>query len=150
MARRLHHLPPPTPLGLNLAPMVDVVMCLIIFFMLASKLVERENSPVDLPRASAAREIDNRQLGRRVVVNVQCDDARGRDAVIYRIGEREMPLADVERRLAQERQRFPQVKCVVRADRDLPFHRVEAVLLGCARAGIANVVFAAAREGDER
>jgi biopolymer transport protein ExbD len=43
--------PEPANLDLNLAPMVDVMMCLIIFFLLASKLVQAENYELELPWA---------------------------------------------------------------------------------------------------
>jgi len=139
--------PEATPLGLNLAPMVDVVMCLIIFFMLASKLVERENSPIDLPVASMARQAEKRDLGRRVVINVVAELAAGTEKPHYVVGQQTLDLEEVARRLAAEQRRDPLVKCVIRGDRDLPYHAIETVLLACARAGISNVIFAAAREG---
>src|SRR5690606_38234353 len=36
---RLRRIPKPANMTLNLAPMVDVMMCLIIFFLLGSRLV---------------------------------------------------------------------------------------------------------------
>lgn len=141
-------------MSLNLAPMVDVMMCLIIFFMLASKMVERENSPVLLPAASTAQEADKRELGRRVVVNVMVDSSAASPSAEpasgyapttarYAIEQQTVSLADVARRLTAEHQRDPAVRCVIRGDRELPYHTVEAVLLACAQAGIENVVFGA-------
>lgn len=141
----LHRQPPITPLGLNLAPLVDVVMCLIIFFMLATKLVERENSAIDLPAASVARETEKKELGRRVVVNVQ-HSAGGPQAARYVIEQRTLTLPDVERRLAAEHGHDPEVRCVIRGDRELPYREIESVLAACSRAGITRVWFAAARE----
>lgn len=137
MVRR--RVPDVTPLGLNLAPMVDVVMCLIIFFMLATKLVERENSKIDLPAASVARETEKKELGRRVVVNVEA-------ASRYVIEQRSMNLEDVERRLRMEHEHDPDVRCVIRGDKELPYGEIEAVLSACVKAGIGRVWFAAARE----
>src|SRR6185436_7513846 len=94
-------------IGLNLAPMVDVVMCLIIFFMLATKLVQRENSSIDLPAASTAKEREKRDIGRRVVVNVLPDQS-GSDVARYVISDIPMSLSQVAQRLAAERQRDPQ------------------------------------------
>jgi len=146
---------------LNLAPMVDVMMCLIIFFMLASKMVERENSVVALPSAAAAREADRRALGRRVVVNVLADAAAAAPAdagrgpagapefARYVLDERPVTLPDIAGRLAAEHARDPGVRCVIRGDRDLPYHAVEAVLAACAGAGVENVVFAALTDARE-
>lgn len=138
--------PQTTPLSLNLAPMVDVVMCLIIFFMLATKLVERENLPLDLPAASTAREADKRELGRRVVINVQADPAAPARPPRYVIGDRPLGLPAIAVRLEREHERDAQVRCVIRAERELPYAYVESLLLICAKTGIANVTFGVARE----
>ena len=63
--------PKPTGMTLNLAPMVDVMMCLIIFFLLASKLVDAENHPLELAYAVAAQEVERSELGSRVTINVR-------------------------------------------------------------------------------
>ena len=60
-----------TRLSLNLAPMVDVMMCLLIFFMLAAKMVEQENSRIDLPMARAAKDAEKQALGNRLVINIR-------------------------------------------------------------------------------
>lgn len=42
-----------TPISFDFAPMVDVVLLLLIFFLLTSNLAARQNAlPLDLPRAS--------------------------------------------------------------------------------------------------
>ena len=42
-----------TPITFDFAPMVDVVLLLLIFFLLTSNLAARQNAlPLDLPRAS--------------------------------------------------------------------------------------------------
>src|SRR5262249_255329 len=126
------------------------VMCLIIFFMLATKLVQRENSTIDLPAASTAKEKEKRDIGRRIVVNVLRDTTGVDDLARYIISDRPMSLAQVAQRLAAERQRDPQVRCVIRGERELAYRHVEAVLLACAHNGVTNVVFAAARESEGR
>ena len=63
--------PKPVPMTLNLAPMVDVLMCLIIFFLLASKMVAAEHYAVDLPWAVAARNVEASDLGTRVTITVR-------------------------------------------------------------------------------
>ena len=63
--------PKPVSMELNLAPMVDVMMCLIIFFMLGSELMNAENRPLQLPWAVAAEEVEKKDLGQRVVINVR-------------------------------------------------------------------------------
>ena len=80
--------PQTTGMDLNLAPMVDVIMCLLIFFMLATNLVQNENSPIDLPVAAAAKDAEKQDLGNRVVVNVRpLGDPDSGEAVFEMNGE---------------------------------------------------------------
>jgi biopolymer transport protein ExbD len=152
---------PPKPVGmtLNLAPMVDVMMCLIIFFLLASKLVDAQHRPLDLPYARAALEVGRGELGPRVVINVRpsADDPLGAEYVVEgwdgrNITERTLQLDEIapylQNRADQARARHSDLCCVVRADRDVAYGHVEVVLRGCGLAKIAKVVFSA-RTGEE-
>lgn len=145
-------LPKPTRMTLNLAPMVDVLMCLIIFFLLASKLVSAEHFPVKLPWAVAAREVEAHDLGARVTINVRRADGsdqraeyvvvdwNGRDIAerVLQPGELTGLLRSRAARAAVEKQ---QLRCVVRADEDVQYQHVETVLRACGLANLANVVF---------
>jgi biopolymer transport protein ExbD len=61
--------PAPASMTLNLAPMVDVLMCLIVFFLLASKLVSAEHLRGTRPWAGAAGEGRCLELGEGVTIN---------------------------------------------------------------------------------
>lgn len=125
---------------LNLAPLVDVMMCLLIFFLLATKMVERESVHIDLPTAAAARDLERKALGTRVVVNVVETNGQAE----YIVDGQALGLPALAERLAIESSRNPDVTCYLRADRDVAYERVEAVLVECARRKITNVTFAAA------
>lgn len=134
--------PVPTSLSVNLAPMVDVMMVLIIFFMLATDLVKRETHQVDLPYAAASEEISGpADLGNRVVINVLARPFEPADQVDYWIGDKLVTPATILGRLQREGQRDPNVRCVIRADRDVAFRHVQTVLLACAKAKVANLAF---------
>ncbi len=139
--------PAATRLSLNLAPMVDVMMCLLVFFLLATKMVERENSQIDLPVASAAKEADKQDLGNRLVINIRDAALHGGEGAVYLIREEIVPLAGVMDRLEAEAVADPNVNCVIRSDRDLPYRHVLAVMAACARAKIRNVTLSAERTG---
>lgn len=135
--------PPTTQFGLNLAPMVDVMMCLLIFFMLATKMVEQENSRIDLPVAAAAKEVEKQALGNRLVINIRDATLRGGDGADFLIRESAVTLPQVKQRLDLERRRDPDVNCVIRADRTVAYQYVEAVMATCARANVRNITFGA-------
>lgn len=124
--------------------MVDVIMCLLIFFMLAAKMVEQENSPIDLPVALAAMEAEKQTLGSRVVINIREVPAEQGGAVYLMAGE-PVPIAEVLARLATEGRNNAAVNCVIRADRSVSYRFVEEILIGCAAAKIENITFSALR-----
>ena len=151
--------PKSTTMTLNLAPMVDVMMCLIIFFLLASKLVSSQNRPLQLPFARAAETQDARDSGARIVVNVRPAADRPGDAefVLQRwdgrnisehiVGPGELPQVLLAR-AEQARGRGEQVSCVIRADKTLASGHVESVLRAAGLAKIGKIIFAA-NAGDE-
>ena len=156
---------PPKPVGmtLNLAPMVDVMMCLIIFFLLASKLVDAQHRPLNLPYARAALEVGRGELGPRVVINVRPsdDDPLRAEYIVEawdgrRITERTLAANEITdylkaRKAQAERTAIAgqdEICCVIRGDEDVAYGHIEVVLRGCGLAKIAKVVFSA-RAGQE-
>ncbi len=135
--------PVTTPIKLNLAPMVDVTMCLLVFFLVTTKMVERENSAIDLPVARSATDMEKQDLGNRFVVNVRDARLTGGDGAIYLVQEDEISLPEVLVRLQAARRDDTEVNCVIRADRNLPYKYVQRVMIGCARANIRKVTFSA-------
>jgi biopolymer transport protein ExbD len=135
--------PATTPISLNLAPMVDVMMCLLVFFMLATKMVEQENSHIDLPVAFAAKEVEKQELGDRLVINIRDAVLHGGTGVDYVIRETVVPYAHVCDRLKLEAERHPEVNCVIRADRTIAYRYVEAVMVACAQANVRHITFGA-------
>lgn len=126
---------------LNLAPLVDVMMCLIIFFMLSAKLTQREHAErVDLPVSSSAQPAARRTGVNRVVVNVVPDST----GVSYVMDDRSVPLKEVAGRLEREAARDAAVTCYIRADRAIEYRHVEPILVECSRAKIGKVTFATA------
>ncbi len=146
---------PPRSAGLtlNLAPMVDVMMCLIIFFLLASRLVSAQHRPLALPYAIAATDVPRNELGRREVVNVRAGaDGAGAEYLVFvwdgrQIAERTLAPAELERHLQREAAQAARagqtLRCVIRADRDVAYAHVEAVLRACGLARIQYVVLSA-------
>lgn len=136
--------PTTTPIRVNLAPMVDVTMCLLVFFMVTTKMVELENNrDIDLPIAKSAKDVDKQDLGKRLVVNVRDARLDGGEGARYIVQETEIPLTKILQRLEREQQLDPGVNCVIRADNGLPYRYVQAVMVGCAKAGILKVTFSA-------
>lgn len=138
---------------LNLAPMVDVMMCLIIFFLIASQLATAEFD-VDLPWAAGAKVVERSELGNPVTIGVR-RAADGSDAAEYLVADWDGEQV-VHRTLTPEaldallmkRARLAQgsqdtLRCVIYADQDVEFRFVERVLRACGVAQISKIVFPA-------
>ncbi len=150
--------------------MIDVVMCLIIFFLIVGKLasdassIRLPNSAVGSPGASRAA----------IVISVARGDTPGTAAparwggVLARVfvdgvsvaGEAELadviatraraasPQTPSSSDVSQSPPRAPSVAISVRADKDLPWAALEPIMRAAARAGFPGVRLATQREGD--
>ncbi|WP_456446090.1 ExbD/TolR family protein [Deinococcota bacterium DY0809b] len=119
--------------SINLAPLVDIVFLLVIFFMVSSTFITPETGlPIDLPQATSG---EARPEGAPTVV-VQADGQvfwKGEpvdDAAL---------LASLRAELAQD----PVGTVILRADRKTPHGRVVQVMDVIRRAGAKRVAVAA-------
>ncbi len=145
--------PKPSEMTLNLAPMVDVLMCLIIFFLLASEMATRETA-VDLAWARAAKEVKPSELGQRVTITVRRVEGNDEQAEYVtvdwngqQIVERVLTPAEMQSLLESRHARAEadkqELRCVIRADQAVIYQHVEVVLRACGLAKIGNIVFTA-------
>ncbi len=120
---------------IDMAPMIDMVFQLLIFFMCAATLSQVDFTPeVALPIAEKAQVPED--LRDRGTINILPD---GQFVVSGEyVDEKEM-LAIMQR----HREENPEVKLYLRANQAVPFERVKKVLRACADAGINDVIFGA-------
>lgn len=116
---------------LNLTPMLDVVLQLIIFFMVGTRFSELERQyDIQLPTVSAAQPLTS--LPDEIVVNI---DSEGQIVV----GNEVVSLADLEERLQSARENYAGQSVVIRGDAEGRYQRVMDVLAICHRAQITNI-----------
>jgi biopolymer transport protein ExbD len=113
---------------INVTPLVDVMLVLLIIFMVAAPLMV-VGVPVELPRTSAARISQPRQP---VIVTVT------RSGDIH-LREEPVPRAALVDRLAAMREEVGDAVVYVRADRGIDYGRVLSVLGEVGQAGFAKV-----------
>ncbi len=118
---------------IDMAPLIDMVFLLLIFFMCSATLSQVEYTPdVKLPVAPRSQVPDD--LRDRGVINI-LPDGRFMIAAEY-VTEKEM--VDI---MKQRREANPELKLYLRANKEVPFKQVKAVLRACAEAGIYDVIF---------
>jgi biopolymer transport protein TolR len=113
---------------INVTPMVDVMLVLLIIFMVTAPLIQ-QGVKVNLPETKAAPvEASEKKL----VVSIDA----GRRVFI---GEAEVAVAELEAKLATNAKAQADKELYLHADRDVPYGVVVDVMAAAQRAGITNV-----------
>lgn len=119
--------------GINVTPLVDITLVLLIIFIVTAKLVVTPAVPLDLPKASQSEEL---QTILSVVVpaggTLQVDGVATDEA-------------GLSARASSALVRDPELRAVIQADRAVPHGRVMEVLDTLKRAGLVRVAFGAIR-----
>ena len=125
--------------GINVTPLVDVILVLLVIFIVTAKIIVTPAVPLDLPHAAHGEEV---QVVLSVIVPVHgpmlVDGA---------------PLPnddDLEAKARAAAAGNPELRAVIQADGDVPHRRVVHVLDGLKGAGINRVAFGALPDEDRR
>lgn len=127
--------------GIPLAPMLDVMFLLLIFFVVTSSFrAEEHQIDVELPSAEAS-EPQSAQRS-EVVVNVAEDGA-------IMIGSAEYSPEQLEGVLARLVEDYPDERVIIRGDRESRYNRIVTVMDVARAAGVEHIYFATVRSADE-
>lgn len=117
--------------GMNLTPMIDVVMLLNIFFMVGSRLVEPEKQyDINLPTVTDARPLT--ALPDEIVLNVKDD---GTVLVKGQVKD----SATLETDLKQAIKRYADQVVRIRGDGQGPYQHVMTTLSLCQKSGVTRI-----------
>lgn len=123
--------------GIQLAPLVDVLLLLLIFFLMTWNAARNENElDVKIPKASAAKE-KSAPIG-DVVINVKSDG----NVVVNRRNLNTNELTDLLKNLVQLNS---EQAVVIRGDEVGAYKNIVEVLNVCSQAGVSNIAFATAK-----
>ncbi|SJZ36151.1 ExbD/TolR family protein [Selenihalanaerobacter shriftii] len=119
-------------LEVNLAPMIDVVFLLLIFFMVASTLNLREvKSNIQLPDTKVV------ETKKETEINLSIT----KDGQIY-LGKAEVSLEELENRLKSRFNQANKNNLTIFADKEVPFQKVVKVMDVAKRLKVSNLSFA--------
>jgi biopolymer transport protein ExbD len=116
--------------GINVTPLVDIVLVLLIIFMVTAKLIVSKSVPLDLPKAASGSDIQT-----VFSITLTADGASQVDS---------KPIAndDAIFALAKDaRERNPELRAVIKADSSVPHGRVIHVLDLLKQAQVAKIAF---------
>ena len=118
---------------INVTPLVDVVLVLLIIFMVVTPLLQR-GKDVQLPQARRISEL--KSGGDPIFVSIT------RDKRIW-LDKRETRKGDLAAALATEMARMPGAPILVKGDRDLDYRTIREVILEVTRTHALGVSLAA-------
>jgi biopolymer transport protein ExbD len=113
--------------GINVTPLVDVVLVLLIIFMVTANFIVRETVEVDLPRAANGGETV------QGLVNVVLD----KDGKLYFDGT-ELSEAALSTKVAEQVAKDKDTRAIISADQTIPYGRVMRLIDVVKGQGIAK------------
>ncbi len=127
----------PEVFGFQIAPMVDILLVLLVFFIVTWNFALSENElDVKIPSASKAKE--SQQYVGQVVVNVKADGT-----IVF--NRKPMSPDDLREKLEQLSKLYPDQAVILRGDQRTAYKAIVDVLDICRMANIWNVAFATSR-----
>ncbi|NQU40406.1 MAG: biopolymer transporter ExbD [Lentisphaerae bacterium] len=117
-----------------MAPMIDMVFLLLVFFMCASQLSQTQSLPLEIPTARKA--VVPKERPDRFVVNID------KEGVIH-AGTVALDLADLKSMVMEYKATNPNLKVYLRADQNTTHKDVRKVMGVMGEAGISDFIFGA-------
>lgn len=163
--------------NVNVTPLIDIVMCMIVFFMLVARIgVDTGADPdIDVPVTQLGSDLEDIGAGSSVVLNVRevggqpfitamvesdgTHSKTGRPVELKVVDPttRIRPLSEALRRLRYGRDAKPggnaqdsdnaEFKVIIRGDRNMTYAALEPVLRACMEANVKNVNFNTRKAG---
>jgi biopolymer transport protein ExbD len=127
----------PPPISLQLAPMIDIVLLLLCFFITSWQYSKSETElNVSVPTAQEGADPD-RQRG-EIIINILPDST-------IRVEGITVDLEQLRGKLTAIAKQYQNQPVRIRGDGDVPYQRIVEVIDTCQKSGIWNISFATQR-----
>jgi biopolymer transport protein ExbD len=138
----------------NVTPLIDVIMCLIIFFMLVAKIGVSSGINKDVDSPSTYLGVKITDMSNAMVLNLYNKagtdepqilvDVKGKQKEIKLQEGTKYPLQEVLKDMKKDRKDL--FKVIVNADRGMRYAQIQLILQQCAMAGVSNINFATKKQ----
>ena len=133
-------MPPEEDPEFQIAPMIDILLVLLVFFMsISSTEVLQTNKNVLLPVAKDAKQADRDTKG-QTIVNVlwgTINQTGSVDVDDIKYDQPEMIIPYLEKKVRAN----DKMRVLVRADKQVKYEYLRAVMVAAAKAGVGNITF---------
>jgi biopolymer transport protein ExbD len=122
----------------QIAPMIDILLVLLVFFMsISSTEVLQANRNIQLPVAKDAKEA--KENPGQVIINILYNPIN--NATVVEVQDREVPPAELVPLLQGQLTLNPLMRVLIRADKGVRYESLRKVLESVGNAGVSNVTF---------
>jgi biopolymer transport protein ExbD len=133
---------PEDPSNFNMAPMIDMVFQLLIFFMVESHFSTMQNVDLEIPTAVHA--VVPKDRPERLVVNIR------KDGTLFCANKQAATAEDLKTMVKSYKDVMPNVKVYLRADRETAHMHVRKVMGIMGELGIDDFIFGAFKPGEDQ
>lgn len=116
--------------GINVTPLVDITLVLLIIFMVTARIIDQRSMPLDLPKAASGQDI---QLIFGLELHANGDTMV--DGKKVASDQQILPLAK------EAQAKNPDLRAVIRADATVQHQRVMTALDLLKQAGVSKIAF---------
>lgn len=132
----------PPPIALQLAPMIDILLLLLSFFVISWQFTRSETElNVSVPTAQEGADPD-RQRG-EIIINILADGS-------IKVEGTAMDLNRLSQQLSAIAKQYPSQPVRIRGDGGVPYQRIVEVIDTCQKSGIWNISFATQRPAADK
>lgn len=127
----------PQPASIQLAPMIDIVFLLLIFFIVSWQYTRSETElSVSVPTAEEGAQ-KNQSRG-EIIINIMADG-------LIRVEGLNVDLKQLQSKLTDVANKYKNQPVRIRGDGNVSYQRIVEVIDTCQKAGIWNISFATQR-----
>ena len=114
--------------SINVTPLVDIILVVLIIFMATAPLIQRRAMKVDVPKASHHEKTATEALS--ITINGKREIA---------VAGQRMPLEELRARLTKQVSLKPELHVTLAADKTLPYGEVVAVIDAVRGSGVKKL-----------
>jgi biopolymer transport protein ExbD len=120
--------------AIDMSAMIDMVFLLLIFFIVASAVIDIDKPPVTVPTVVAAK-VAKTPVGR---VNVSINKE---EQMFFR--SKPVTIDELKTLLSAELDRDPNLRVFIRSDEEVPYLLNKKLMRACAEVGAIDLIYAA-------
>jgi biopolymer transport protein ExbD len=129
-------LPAKEDAAVDMAPMIDMVFLLLIFFMVASVVVT-EKVEIKLPQSKAAKVPED--IKGRIMLSIDAENT------VY-LNTQPVTIDELKTLIAAELDLDPNLRVLIRADERVEYEMCKKLMIACGEVGATDLIYATFEE----